>query len=135
MPFRHHIIRLLFNLCFSIISIRINDVNSIFFRFRNTACNRIQGSTDGIVFPSHIDKRVIFRVFRKAFCRPLPIVFKKEVWLDGIPGYLYTLADNFADLPDQNPDNECFCRREKSCLRKGLSDLTPCYYSTYPIKP
>lgn len=78
-----------------------------------------------------MDKRAVFRVYRKAFCRALPIVFKKEVLTDqGLPGYLYVLKDNFADPPDQNPDNECYCLNKKNCLKKGLINLTPCYYST-----
>ncbi|KMQ83172.1 scavenger receptor class b member 1 [Lasius niger] len=82
-----------------------------------------------------MDKRATFRVFRKAFCRTLPIMFRKEVSTEnGIPGYLYTLTDDFADPPDRNPDNECYCHKMKTCLKRGLSDLTPCYYSTYPIK-
>ncbi|TGZ46958.1 scavenger receptor class B member 1 [Temnothorax longispinosus] len=99
-------------------------------RKENTICNRLRGATEGIVYPSHMDKRATFRVYRKAFCRPLPIQFRKEVWADnGLPGYLYTLRDDFADPPDQNPDNECYCRKMKTCLKKGLSDVTPCYYN------
>ncbi|XP_012221709.1 scavenger receptor class B member 1-like isoform X2 [Linepithema humile] len=96
----------------------------------NNNCNTLQGATEGIIFPSNIDKRAIFRVFRKAFCRALPIMYRKETWAkNGLPGYLYTLTDDFADLPDQNPDNACFCRKMKSCLKKGLLDVTPCYYN------
>lgn len=99
-------------------------------REENTICNRMQGSSEGILYPPSLDKRTIFRIIRKAFCRPLPIAFEKEVWTDnGIPGYLFTLMDNFADLPDQNPDNECFCRKLKTCMKKGLSNTTPCYYN------
>lgn len=79
-----------------------------------------------------MDKRAVFKVYRKAFCRALPIVFKKEVvTVQGLPGYLYVLKDGFADPPDQNPENECYCLNKKKCLKKGLMDLTPCYYSTY----
>lgn len=96
----------------------------------NTICNRLQGASEGIIFPPYPNKQVVFRVFRKAFCRALPIFFEKEVVSkEGLPGYLYKLADNFADPPDQNPDNECYCRKMKTCLKKGLSDLTPCYYN------
>lgn len=96
----------------------------------NLICNTIQGATEGIIFPSHLDKHVMFRVYRKAFCRTLPIIFKKEVFTEsGLPGYLYTLTDDFADTPDQNPDNECYCRKMKTCLKKGLSNVTPCYYN------
>ncbi|XP_066584676.1 scavenger receptor class B member 1-like [Prorops nasuta] len=96
----------------------------------NTICNRIQGATEGVVFPRNLDKHAVFRVFRKAFCRPLPIVFRKEVSTkSGLPGYLYSLSDDFLDPPEQNPENECYCRKMKKCLKKGLSDLTPCYYN------
>lgn len=99
--------------------------------FRNTICNTIQGATEGVIFPPNLDRRTVFRVFRKAFCRALPIAFDKEMLLDnGLSGYRYVLT-NFADPPDQNPDNECYCRKMKTCLKKGLSDLTPCYYSMY----
>ncbi|XP_011870818.1 PREDICTED: scavenger receptor class B member 1-like isoform X2 [Vollenhovia emeryi] len=99
-------------------------------RKENTVCNTLQGATEGTIFPPHIDKRAKFRVFRKSFCRALQITYRKEVWTkNGIPGYLYTLADDFADPPDLNPDNECYCRKMKTCLKKGLSDLSPCYYN------
>lgn len=98
-------------------------------REENTICNRLRGATEGVIYPSHMDKRAKFRIYRKAFCRPLPVTFRKETWTEnGVPGYMYTLADDFADPGDQNPDNECFCRK-KTCLKKGLVDLTPCYYN------
>lgn len=100
------------------------------FLLRNTRCNSIRGATEGTVFPSKMDKRAVFRVFRKAFCRPVPIVYEKNVDMNGLSGYQYTIPDNFADPPELNPDNECFCR-EKECLKRGLMDLTPCYYSEY----
>ncbi|KAH0951798.1 hypothetical protein HN011_007991 [Eciton burchellii] len=95
----------------------------------NTICNMIQGATEGIVYPSYLNKQAVFRVFRKAFCRALPIRFRKEVLYDGIPGYFYSLTDDFADPPDQNPDNKCYCYKSGNCLKKGLINVTPCYYN------
>ena len=81
-----------------------------------------------------MDKKAVFRIFRKAFCRTLPIVFQKEaVTADGIPVYQYGFADDFLDPPDQNPKNRCYCKKNEKCLRKGLSNLTPCYYSKYSL--
>lgn len=92
----------------------------------NTICNRIKGSTEGELFPTNLDKRATFRVFRKAFCRAIPIEFKKEVVTNsGLNGYLYSMPDDFLD--PSNPDNTCYCK--KKCLKKGLSDMTPCYYT------
>nr|UEN71287.1 sensory neuron membrane protein 2 [Gregopimpla kuwanae] len=96
----------------------------------NTICNRIQGATEGELFPTHLNKNAVFRVFRKAFCRAFPIEFKKEVVTEsGLLGYQYSLTDDFLDQPDTNPENECYCRKMDKCLKKGLSDLTPCYYN------
>lgn len=96
----------------------------------NTICNRIKGATEGELFPSYLDKHAVFRIFRKAFCRAIPIVFKKQIWMEnGLEGYLYSVADDFLDPPNQNPDNECYCRKKAKCQKKGLSDMTPCYYT------
>ncbi|XP_031366302.1 sensory neuron membrane protein 2 isoform X2 [Apis dorsata] len=95
----------------------------------NTICNRIKGTTEGELFPSYLDKHAVFRIFRKAFCKAIPIVFKKEVIMDnGLDGYLYSMSDDFLDTPEQNPNNACYCQKKKQCLKKGLSDITPCYY-------
>ena len=108
-----------------------------FFNFclhSNTICNTIEGATEGTLFPLHLDKSAVFRVFRKAFCRAFPIEFKGETMTDiGLLGYKYSLTDNFLDPPDMNPENECYCRKMKKCLKRGLSDLTPCYYSKYIV--
>ena len=109
---------------------RVPPINCLCYR--NTVCNRIKGSTEGELFPMYIDKHAVFRIYRKSLCRPIPIVFKEEVMLEsGINGYLYTMPDNLLDPPDQNPDNACYCKNKDKCLKRGLSDLTPCYYSTY----
>lgn len=95
----------------------------------NTICNSIKGCTEGELFPTNLDKHAVFRVFRKAFCRAIPIVFKEQLQLEsGLEGYLYSVSDDFLDPPDMNPDNKCFCKKESQCLKKGLSDMTPCYY-------
>ncbi|XP_015601972.1 scavenger receptor class B member 1 isoform X2 [Cephus cinctus] len=95
----------------------------------NTMCNRVQGATEGCIFPDNLDRNAVFRVYRKAFCRTMPIVFKKEVVENGFPAYLYSLSDDFLETPDKNPDNECYCRKMEKCLKKGLTDVTPCYYN------
>lgn len=98
--------------------------------FRNSRCNKIRGATEGAVFPTHMDPNAVFRIYRKAFCRPLPIVFQRKVVHDGLPGNQYTLAENFADPPELNPENKCYCYKGE-CMKKGLMELTPCYYSEF----
>ncbi|XP_032674305.1 scavenger receptor class B member 1-like isoform X2 [Odontomachus brunneus] len=99
-------------------------------RKENTACNILQGTMDGLLFPPHLDKDATFRIYRKVFCRPLPIMYRKEITAYyGLPGYYYTFMDDFADPPEQNPNNKCYCPSKKICLKKGLINVTPCYYN------
>lgn len=95
-----------------------------------TRCNTIRGATEGILFPRNIRKDMRFSVYRKAFCRTLPLQFVREgPTKDQVPAYWYTLGDDIFETPDVNPDNSCYCRPEVApCLPRGLSDLTPCYY-------
>ncbi|XP_076753983.1 platelet glycoprotein 4 [Xylocopa sonorina] len=96
----------------------------------NTICNRIKGCTEGEIFPRNLDKHAVFRVYRKTFCRTVPIIFQEEITLEnGLNGYLYKFPDNFLDPPDENPENACYCYNKKKCLKKGLSDMSPCYYN------
>ncbi|XP_034234473.1 scavenger receptor class B member 1-like [Thrips palmi] len=95
-----------------------------------TRCNTIRGATEGILFPRNIRKDMRFSVYRKAFCRTLPLQFVREgPTPDHVPAYWYTLGDDIFETADVNPDNSCYCRPEVApCLPRGLSDLTPCYY-------
>lgn len=95
-----------------------------------TRCNTIRGATEGILFPRNIRKDMSFSVYRKAFCRTLPLQFVREGPTDdNVPAYWYTLGEDVFETPDRNPDNGCYCRPEVArCLPRGLSDLTPCYY-------
>jgi hypothetical protein len=74
-----------------------------------------------------------FLIYRKAFCRVLPVVFSRSgVTNEGFPAYWFRLPDNVFDSPEKNPDNACYCRPEVApCLLSGLADITPCYYSKF----
>ena len=112
----------------------------------------LEGTYDGTLFPRNITKGEKFRLYRKAFCRTLPIEYTHpgkdiNLWLtlyvliilglfytigtvDGVDGYFFKLADNAFDTDLDDPTSACFCKQNK-CLRKGLGDITPCYYSEY----
>lgn len=46
--------------------------------------------------------------------------------------YVYEIADNAFETPENNKDNACYCsQREGTCLPSGLSDISPCYYRKY----
>ncbi|XP_058118368.1 scavenger receptor class B member 1 [Anopheles ziemanni] len=95
---------------------------------RNTPCNTLQGAYDGSVFPRNISKTEVFKVYRKAFCRTLPIAFEREGEVDGIKAYWFSIQENAFESSVDDPYTSCYCRNNQ-CLPKGLGDLSPCWYN------
>ncbi|XP_035902734.1 scavenger receptor class B member 1 isoform X2 [Anopheles stephensi] len=95
---------------------------------RNTPCNTLQGSYDGSVFPRNISKTEVFKVYRKAFCRTLPIAFEREGEVDGIKAYWFSIQENAFESSVDDPYTSCYCKSNQ-CLPKGLGDLSPCWYN------
>ncbi|XP_055628673.1 protein croquemort [Toxorhynchites rutilus septentrionalis] len=95
---------------------------------RNIPCNTLQGSYDGTVFPRNISKTEVFKVYRKAFCRTLPIAFEREGVHDGIKAYWFSIQSNAFESSTDDPYTSCYCRNGQ-CLPKGLGDLSPCWYN------
>ncbi|XP_005181047.1 scavenger receptor class B member 1 [Musca domestica] len=93
-----------------------------------TNCNSIHGTYDGTLFPRQITKGETFRIYRKAFCRALPIVYSHPGKIDGIEAYHFKLHENAFDSDFTDPDTSCYCSYKK-CLKKGLGNVTPCYYN------
>lgn len=46
---------------------------------------------------------------------------------DSLPVHKYIFQDGSLDNGINNPENKCFCRKNK-CLKSGLIDVTDCYY-------
>lgn len=46
---------------------------------------------------------------------------------DGLPVYKYIFKNGSLDNGADNPENKCFCRKNK-CLKPGLIDVTDCFY-------
>lgn len=105
-------------------------INAFFCINRNSVCNTLRGAYDGTIFPQNISKNEEFRVYRKAFCRTLTIRFDHAGELDGLEAYFFKLAENAFDSDMDDPNSSCFCTETK-CLKKGLGNITPCYYSKY----
>ncbi|KAB0800229.1 hypothetical protein PPYR_05969 [Photinus pyralis] len=97
-----------------------------------STCNAVEGAFMGTLFPRHINKNDTFYLYRHAFCRTIPITFENVTTTqDGFEGYLFRVKRDFLATREENAENECYCISQK-CLRKGLGDLSPCYY-TIPI--
>lgn len=102
----------------------------ISFNCRSRECNNIRGAYDGTLFPKNISETEIFNVYRKAFCRILPIKYSHAGRLNGLEAYWFTLAADAFDNDIDDTKSSCYCTDNK-CLRKGLGNITPCYYSKY----
>ncbi|XP_050061505.1 scavenger receptor class B member 1-like isoform X2 [Aphis gossypii] len=97
----------------------------------SSPCNKVSGASDGTKFPSESEgTEVMF--FRKSLCRSIPMVKTSELMIhDGLPVYKYIFKNGSLDNGADNPENKCFCRKNK-CLKPGLIDVTDCYYG-FPI--
>ncbi|KAK4881445.1 hypothetical protein RN001_004764, partial [Aquatica leii] len=103
-----------------------NETDSV---LQNSKCNLVEGSFMGTIFPRNIKENSSFSLYRRAFCRPIPIQYEKNVVTkDGFKGYLYRVEQNFLATAEENSKNKCYCKSEQ-CVPKGLGDLSPCYYS------
>ncbi|KAF2893100.1 hypothetical protein ILUMI_13073 [Ignelater luminosus] len=95
---------------------------------KNTDCNTLEGAFMGTIFPRNIPKNSTFRLYRRAFCRTIPIVHDgNRLSKDGFEGYVYKPKKNFLASKEVNPNNDCFCKNDE-CLPDGLGDMSPCYY-------
>lgn len=89
----------------------------------------LEGAYDGTLFPPGLKEDMTFRVYRKFFCRTMPIVFdSRGKTEDGFDVFHYKVKDDFLFPKEENPDNECYCKDKNHCLPAGLGDATPCYY-------
>lgn len=104
--------------------------------FRNSQCNTIQGSFDGTMFPRNVTTgaKEKFRVYRVAFCRTLPIEYLREGSEYGIRAHFYKLSENAFDDSLDDPESMCFCSTDKVCMKRGLGNITPCYYSREKVE-
>lgn len=89
-------------------------------------CSLTQAA-EGVLFPRHLTTDMDFPIYRKAFCRTLPLTYNSTGQTpDGYPVYLYKLQTKVFD-PSRD-ENRCYCPPD-GCLPTGLSDISPCYYS------
>jgi len=95
-------------------------------RARRDKCS-LDRAAEGVLFPRHLTADMDFPIYRKAFCRTLPLTYDSTGKMpDGYPVYLYKFrTEVFNSSLDEN---RCYCPQD-GCLPSGLSDISPCYYS------
>lgn len=93
------------------------------------SCNAIKG-TDGSIFHPELSRNETLFIFNRDLCQSLPLVFQKEVTVDGLPGYRFVPPSDVFARPEDNPDNSCFCFTKDGCnTPSGLFNMSACQYN------
>lgn len=116
--------------CYTSPNVRMHAISfwNAFIFFYRDKCS-LKQAAEGVLFPRHLTTDMNFLIYRKAFCRTLPLTYYSEGKLpDGYPVYLYKFQTKVFN--SSLDENRCYCP-EDGCLPSGLSDISPCYYSEY----
>jgi len=96
-------------------------------------CNQING-TDASAYPPFRQRGDSMYIFSADICRSVELFYQTDIQYQGIPGYRYSIGENFINDIGPEHDNECFCvdklanviKRKNGCLYAGALDLTTC---------
>ncbi|KRG06261.1 hypothetical protein AWZ03_000894 [Drosophila navojoa] len=98
-----------------------------------SACNQING-TDASSYPPFRQRGDSMYIFSADICRSVQLFYQSDIQYQGIPGFRYSIGENFINDIGPEHDNECFCvdklanviKRKNGCLYAGALDLTTC---------
>ncbi|XP_068155739.1 lysosome membrane protein 2 [Drosophila tropicalis] len=93
-----------------------------------TQCNRIWGGHDATLFPLDMNEQDMFYIYRRTFCRRLPMRFNRTAMYDGMNGFEFVMEPNVFDSELHNSNSSCFCKNNR-CLKQGVGNVSPCYYN------
>ncbi|XP_044735776.1 scavenger receptor class B member 1 isoform X2 [Chrysoperla carnea] len=94
-------------------------------------CSNVNLASDGTKFLGGIEEGEELLFYRKSLCRAAPLVLQNKTEINGLTSWQYTFKDNILDNGEFIKENKCFCRNG-NCFRRGLIDVTDCYYG-FPI--
>ncbi|XP_053678089.1 protein croquemort-like [Anopheles nili] len=92
-----------------------------FGKNEHTACDDSERVLTGELFPSRLDLNEPINVVLPELCRRLTLTFNREVLVDNIPGYLYTVS-----FVKQENSEECPIKTTRSG-RYGILNNHECY--------
>ncbi|XP_032672860.1 scavenger receptor class B member 1 isoform X1 [Odontomachus brunneus] len=93
-------------------------------------CDSVMG-TDGSIFPPHITKQTILKIFDKDLCRTLPLVFERDVIGAGeVPGYRFAPPENVFTSVENLPSQQCYCPAGPPCAPEGTFNVSLCQYDS-----
>ena len=89
-------------------------------------CNKINGS-DGSLFAPFVKRERVLQLFSREMCRSLYLIYSKDIDINGIPGYRFSVPKKMFDPTDENM---CYCvnpgLNNKNCPKGGTMDLSVC---------
>ena len=89
-------------------------------------CNKINGS-DGSLFAPFVQRDRVLQLFSPEMCRSLYLIYSKDIDVNGIPGYRFSVPKEMLDASDEN---SCYCvnpgLNNKNCPKGGAMDLSVC---------
>lgn len=81
------------------------------------------------MYRQRLTKNSVLTFWRKALCRTVSLHFEKEVEIDEILTYKYTLG---SDMYDRMPDKQSDCYKGVyGELQNGLTDVSKCYFGKF----
>jgi len=79
-----------------------------------------------------VEKSRVVEIFSTDICRSLPLTYEKDVEVQGIKGYRFTVPKKALEGPTTNPDNRCYCLQQNvtDCILSGAFDVSVCRNGT-----
>ncbi|KAK0166886.1 hypothetical protein PV327_004357 [Microctonus hyperodae] len=101
-----------------------------FHHWTTDDCDTLMGG-DGSIFPPHITKQTVLKVFDKDLCRTLPLIFKEEVnTSNDVPGYRFVPPKDVFGAADRIASQQCFCPDGPPCAPEGTFNVSLCQYDS-----
>ncbi|CAL8092464.1 unnamed protein product [Orchesella dallaii] len=84
--------------------------------------------SDGIIYPSPIEKTTLLRAFNSDLCRSLYVKYTEDTVFDGVKAFKFTTPGSLLEDPRESNETRCYCYDEDvdRCLKRGVSELGPC---------
>ena len=104
-------------------------------------CNQING-TDASSYPPFRKRGDSMFIFSADICRSVELFYQNDIQYQGIPGFRYSIGENFVNDIGPEHDNSCFCvdklanviKRKNGCLYAGALDLTTCLGESHSMQ-
>jgi len=91
-------------------------------------CGKVNGSF-GEAWPPYQEKTYI-SMYSADLCRSIDLEYTEEIKKGGVKFNRYAGTKKMFAIPDDNPDNWCFCPKNKCPPKSGVLDSSVCRYGT-----